>query len=214
MARKHLMARDPRPRPRLRSLLTVPAGRSRAALAGAVAGLLLAVLAVAVPLRDHVRVLVGTAHFSRGEHTQAIVRYRQVDGPHAAYNLAATYAALGEEEAAERLLARLADRVTDSELLFRIRFNRGTLAFARGDYGAAALAFRGALAVRGDDRPAKRNLELALRRLAGEPPPAAGAATGDAVDIAAAEQLLRFAMQQEDTVWGSRNAGDPAADSW
>ncbi len=214
MARKHLGARDARPRRPLRPLLTVPAGRLRAALGGAVAGLLLAALAVAVPLRDHVRVLVGTAHFSRGEHTQAIVRYRQVDGPYAAYNLAATYVALGEEEAAERLLARLADRVTDSELLFRIRFNRGTLAFARADYGAAALAFRNALAVRGDDRPAKRNLELALRRLAGEPPAAAGPASGDGADVAAAEQLLRFAMQQEDTVWGSRNAGDPAADSW
>ena len=214
MARKHIVARDPRPRFPRRPLITVPAGRLRAALGGAVTGLLLAVLAVAVPLRDHVRVLVGTAHFSRGEHTQAIVRYRQVDGPYAAYNLAATYAALGEEEAAERLLARLADRVTDAELLFRISFNRGTLAFARGDYGAAALAFRSALAVRGDDRPAKRNLELALRRLAAEPPAAAGPASADGVDVAAAEQLLRFAMQQKDTVWGSRNAGDPTADSW
>ena len=214
MARKHIVAGDPRPRLPLRHLLTVPAPRLRAAAGGALAGFLIAGLAVAVPLREHVRVLGGSVRFARGEHTQAIVRYRHVDGHHAAYNLAATYAALGEAEAAERLLARLAAQVADAELRFRISFNRGNLAFERGDYRAAALAFRSALAVRGDDRPAKRNLELALRRLATAPPPAAGPVAGDGGDRAAAEQLLRFAVQQEDTVWGSRSSGEHSADSW
>lgn len=213
------MARNPvapRARGRLpsRRILTVPADRIRAAFGGAVAGLLLAVLAVALPLREHVRVLGGTLRLVRGEHAEAIVRYRQVGGPYAAYNLATTYAALGEAEAAERVLAGLADRVTDAELLFRISFNRGTLAFERGDYRAAALAFRGALAVRGDDRPAKRNLELALRRLADQAPSAAAPVAGDGPNTVAAEQLLRFAVQQEDTVWGARGAGGHPADSW
>ena len=195
-----------------------PVAPLRAALGGAVAGLLLAVLAVSVPLREHARVLSGNLRFARGDRTQAIVRYRQVGDPytvHAKYNLAATYAALGEGEAAERLLAELADPVTDAELLFRITFHRGTLAFERGDYRAAALAFRSALAVRGDDRPAKRNLELALRRLAAEPPSAAAPPAGEAAAIGAgAEQLLSFAVQQEDAVWGSRSAGADPAESW
>lgn len=214
MARNPVASVDGRVRLPLRPLLTVPARRLRAASGGALAGLLIAGLAVAVPLREHVRVLGGSVRFSRGEHTQAIVRYRQVDAPHAAYNLAAAYAALGEAEAAERVLARLADQVAEAELRFRISFNRGNLAFERGDYRAAALAFRSALAVRGDDRSAKRNLELALRRLAAEPPSAPGPADGDGGDSGAAEQLLRFAVQQEDTVWGSRSADEHPADSW
>ena len=214
MARNPVASVDGRVRLPLRPVLTVPAHRLRAAAGGALAGLLIAGLAVAVPLREHVRVLGGSVRFSRGEHTQAIVRYRQVDAPHAAYNLAAAYAALGEAEAAERVLARLADQVADAELRFRISFNRGNLAFERGDYRAAALAFRSALAVRGDDRSAKRNLELALRRLAAAPPSASGPADGDGGDSGAAEQLLRFAVQQEDTVWGSRSADEHPADSW
>lgn len=214
MARNPVASVDGRVRLPLRPLLTVPARRLRAASGGALAGLLIAGLAVAVPLREHVRVLGGSVRFSRGEHTQAIVRYRQVDAPHADYNLAAAYAALGEVEAAERVLARLADQVADAELRFRISFNRGNLAFERGDYRAAALAFRSALAVRGDDRSAKRNLELALRRLAAAPPSAPGPADGDGGDSGAAEQLLRFAVQQEDTVWGSRSADEHPADSW
>ena len=214
MARSPVASVDGRVRLPLRHFLTVPAHRLRAAAGGALAGLLIAGLAVAVPLREHVRVLGGSVRFSRSEHTQAIVRYRQVDAPHAAYNLAAAYAALGEAEAAERVLARLADQVEDAELRFRISFNRGNLAFERGDYRAAALAFRNALAVRGDDRSAKRNLELALRRLAAEPPSASGPADGDGGDRGAAEQLLRFAVQQEDTVWGSRSADEHPADSW
>lgn len=213
MARNPVASVDGRVRLPLRPVLTVPA-HLRAAAGGALAGLLIAGLAVAVPLREHVRVLGGSVRFSRGEHTQAIVRYRQVDAPHAAYNLAAAYAALGEAEAAERVLVRLADQVADAELRFRISFNRGNLAFERGDYRAAALAFRSALAVRGDDRSAKRNLELALRRLAAAPPSASGPADGDGGDSGAAEQLLRFAVQQEDTVWGSRSADEHPADSW
>ena len=214
MARSPVASVDGRVRLPLRLVLTVPAHRLRAAAGGALAGLLIAGLAVAVPLREHVRVLDGSVRFSRGQHTQAIVRYRQVDAPHAAYNLAAAYAALGEAEAAERVLARLADQVADAELRFRISFNRGNLAFERGDYRAAALAFRSALAVRGEDQSAKRNLELALRRLAAEPPPASGPVAGDGGDRSAAEQILRFAVQQEDTVWGSRNADEHPADSW
>ena len=214
MARNPVASVDGHVRLPLRPVPTVPARRLRAAAGGALAGLLIAGLAVAVPLREHVRVLGGSVRFSRGEHTQAIVRYRQVDAPHAAYNLAAAYAALGEAEAAERVLVRLADQVADAELRFRISFNRGNLAFERGDYRAAALAFRSALAVRGDDRSAKRNLELALRRLAAAPPSASGPADGDGGDSGAAEQLLRFAVQQEDTVWGSRSADEHPADSW
>lgn len=215
MARNPVARRGRRGRLPARAILTVPAGRLRAAFAGVVAGLLLAGAAAALPLRDHVRVLAGTQRFSRGEHTQAIVRYRQVAGPHAAYNLAATYAAVGEAEAAERVLARLAGQATDAELAFRISFNRGTLSFERGNYRAAALAFRSALAVRGDDRSAKRNLELALRRMAAEAPatPARPAAVGGG-DAGGAEQLLRFAVQQEDTVWGSRSTGEHPGDSW
>ena len=214
MARNPVASPHRRVRLPFRTVLTVPAPRLRAAAGGALAGLLIAGLAVAVPLREHVRVLGGSVRFARGEHTQAIVRYRQVDAPHAAYNLAAAYAALGEAEAAERVLVRLAAQVADAELRFRVSFNRGNLAFERGDYRAAALAFRSALAVRGDDRPAKRNLELALRRLAAGPPPAAGPVAGDGGDTGAAEQLLRFAVQQEDTVWGSRSSDEHSADSW
>ena len=192
--------------------------RLRAALGGAAAGLLLAALALAVPFREHVLVLAGNLRFAGGERTRAIVSYKGVDdrfAAYATYNLAATYAALGEGKAAERLLAELTDRATDAELLFRISFDRANLAFARGDYRAALLGFRRALAMRGHDRAAKRNLELALRRLAAEQAPAAPpAAEQDGAIGDGAQQLLRFAVQQEDTVWGSRSSGGDTADSW
>lgn len=188
------------------------------ALAGAAAGLLLAALTLALPFREHARVIAGTLRLTGGEPTRAIVDYKRVDGRFAAYatfNLAVTYAALGEADAAERLLAELAHRGhTDAELLFRVGFNRGNLAFARGDYRAAVLGYRAALAVRAGDRDAKRNLELALRRLAsgrgpGAAPTAETAGIGDG-----AAQLLRFAMQQEDTVWTSRPSDADTAESW
>ena len=192
--------------------------RPAVALAGAAAGLLLAALTLALPFREHTRVIAGNLRFARGEPTRAIVSYKRADDRFAAYatlNLAVTYARLGEQEAAERLLAELAHRGhTDAELLFRVSFNRASLAFARGDYRAAVLGYRAALAVRAGDRDAKRNLELALRRMASGRGPAAAPVEETAGIGAAAAQLLRFAMQQEDAVWTSRPSGADTAESW
>ena len=186
-------------------------------LAGAAAGLLLAALTLALPFREHARVIAGTLRLAGGEPTGAIVSYKRVGDRFAAYatlNLAAAYAALGEEDAAERLLAGLADRGhADAELRFRGSFNRANLAFARGDYRAAVLGYRTALAARSGDRDAKRNLELALRRLASGQRPSA-APVAEAGTGAAAAQLLRFAMQQEDTLWSSRSSGADTGESW
>lgn len=187
-------------------------------LAGAAAGLLLAALTLALPFREHARVIAGTLRLAGGEPTRAIVSYKRVGDRFAAYatlNLAAAYAALGEEDAAERLLAGLADRGhADAELRFRVSFNRANLAFARGDYRAAVLGYRAALAARSGDRDAKRNLELALRRLASGQRPAAAPVAEAAGIGAGAAQLLRFAMQQEDTLWSSRPSGADTAESW
>lgn len=192
--------------------------RPAVTLAGAAAGLLLAALTLALPFREHARVLAGNLRFARGETTRAIVAYKRVGDRFAAYatlNLAVTYAALGEEDAAERLLAELArGGHTDAELLFRVSFDRADLAFARGDYRAAVLGYRAALAVRAGDRDAKRNLELALRRMASARAPAAAPVEEPAGIGDGAAQLLRFAMQQEDTVWSSRPADADAAESW
>ena len=187
-------------------------------LAGAAAGLLLAALTLALPFREHARVIAGTLRLAGGEPTRAIVSYKRVDDRFAAYatlNLAAAYAALGEEDAAERLLAELAHRGhADAELRFRVSFNRANLAFARGDYRVAVLGYRAALAARAGDRDAKRNLELALRRMAsGRGPAAAPVAEAAGIGDGAA-QLLRFAMQQEDTLWSSRPSGADTAESW
>ena len=103
--------------------------------------------------------------------------------------------------------------VTDAELRFRVSFNRANLAFARSDFHAV-LGFRRALAVRGDDRHAKRNLELALRRLASEQRPAVTPVEETAAISGGVEQLLRFAMQQEDAVWTSRPSDADTAESW
>ena len=192
--------------------------RPAVAPAGAAAGLLLAALALALPFREHALVLAGNVRFARGDPAAAIQSYKRVDDRFAAYaalNLAATYAALGEDDAAERLLAELAHRGhADAELLFRASFNRANLAFARGDYRAAVLGYRTALTVRAGDRDAKRNLELALRRMATGPGPAAAPAAETAALGDGAAQLLRFAMQQEDTVWASRPSGADTAESW
>ena len=190
--------------------------RPPVALAGAAAGLLLAALALASPFREHALVLAGNVRFARGDPARAIQNYKRVDDRFAAYtafNLAATYAALGEQDAAERLLADMGD-VTDAELRFRVSFNRANLAFARGDFHAAVLGFRRALAVRGDDRDAKRNLELALRRLASEQRPAVPPVEETAAISGGVEQLLRFAMQQEEAVWTSRPSDADTAESW
>ncbi len=187
-------------------------------LAGAAAGLLLAALMLALPFREHARVIAGTMRLAGGEPTRAIVDYKRVDdrfAAYAAFNLAVTYAALGEADAAERLLAELADRGhADAELLFRVSFNRANLAFARGDYRTAVLGYRAALAVRAGDRDAKRNLELALRRMVSARGPAGAPAAETAGIGDGAAQLLRFAMQQEDTVWTSRPTDEDTAESW
>ena len=194
---------------------------ARKLVSGAAAGLALAAIAVVLPFGDHVRVVEGNLRYLRGELPQAIVSYRRVTAgersPYATYNLATTYAAAGEPQASERLLAELNERVTDPDLLFRIRFTGANLAFARGDYVAAVLGFRGALAIRSGDHAAKHNLEVALRRLAARPPAAVASQTSSDDQAAlsdGAQQLLRFAVQQEDTTWGSRGSEPAAADSW
>jgi Ca-activated chloride channel family protein len=116
-------------------------------------------------------VMEGNIYSSRGRYTEASAAYLRAleyeDAvPYAEYGLGALCLALDKEDAALEHFAAAGEaleRLTDDrELVYRISYNKGVALFGKGDYAAAAAAFREALRTDGSRRAAKRNLELSL----------------------------------------------------
>jgi tetratricopeptide (TPR) repeat protein len=121
-------------------------------------------------MMDYARVVEANRLHERGDYQEAILAYLRsaptsfrgtVD-----YNLANTYARLGEYEAASRLYAE-ARRGADRGLVADSFFNEGVALFERGRYEESWKAFRACLlgAEPGGAfaRDARRNLELAWK---------------------------------------------------
>lgn len=79
---------------------------------------------------------------------------------YALYNIAATYIALGEYDAAISCMDKIADNAPMA-VQFATAYNRGVIAFGRGEYGKAMEYFRAALTADSTSIAAKENLEIA-----------------------------------------------------
>lgn len=113
-------------------------------------------------------VLEGNYAYSRGDYMSANYDYLKAvrEGLFLSriyYNLGNVYHALDEWEAALEEWER-AENGRDTELMYRIAFNRGVLFYEQGSYREAYRYFRRALAFKPDDVEAKINLEYALRK--------------------------------------------------
>ncbi len=83
---------------------------------------------------------------------------------YAVYNLAASYQAQDESDAALERLKRIGPDA-DSAVRHAAFYNMGVIAYSRGEYETAARLFRSALKISGPDLNAKINLELSLAML-------------------------------------------------
>jgi Ca-activated chloride channel family protein len=116
-------------------------------------------------------VLEGNMFFARGQYQKSILKYLGAGGSGntgkdvISYNLANVYYALGEGDAALRLWAVAENETDNSDILFRVAFNRGVLYYHWGRYDEAYRAFRRALTIRPQDIEAKINLEDSLSRI-------------------------------------------------
>lgn len=89
--------------------------------------------------------------------------------PRLLFNLAGAQAQAGQIEEARRNWERAAE-LGDSQVRRDALYNRGVAGLAARQFGPAAGDFARALNVDPADKEARRNLELALRRLAAQPP--------------------------------------------
>lgn len=121
----------------------------------------------------HISVLRGNHAFEQGNYQAATVHYlehweNETYDPWIAYNLGNVYHFLGEFDAAGEMW-RAAGEEEDEGLRFAVAFNTGVMAYELAQYNRAYTLFREALVIDSSSVAAKRNLELALRKLeAGE----------------------------------------------
>jgi len=118
-----------------------------------------------------VQVLEGNMSFARGQYQKSILKYLEADDAGhigkdvVSYNLANVYYALGEGDAALRLWERVEDLTENTDILFRVAFNRGVLYYHWGRYDEAYRAFKRALTIYPQDIDSKINLEDSLSRI-------------------------------------------------
>jgi len=156
------------------------ARRSRAAVLGA-----LVVLAWASPAHAGADsdVRKGNAALGRGDAAAALASYERAvaerpGDPLIRYDMGSALAALGRYDDAVAAFAD-ASGAASPDLRADAHFNAGNTLFRQGSLADAADAYRRSLRERPDDGDARRNLELALRRLAappqqGQPKPSPG----------------------------------------
>ena len=159
-----------------------------------------------------VNVLRGNLSYGRGQNQKAILDYLSADDAGNLgkdviyYNLANVYFALGEGDAALRTWSMAENRTDDTDLLFRIAFNRGVLYYHRGHYDEAYRSFRRALILRPGDIDAKVNLEESLSRVRSTAPsqPDAGEEVGGEGDEDR-QRLLDYVRRKEADAWTAQD---------
>ena len=119
------------------------------------------------------KVLYGNFRFSQGDYTQATISYMRAlaadeDSAVIGYNLANVYYALGETGPAVDALEDAAGGGDWKAVRFRAYYNLGNVYFDLGEFDRAVTSYIEALKVDPEDRDAKVNLELALRRQGSE----------------------------------------------
>jgi Ca-activated chloride channel family protein len=152
----------------------------------------------------------------RGFSNQAIAAYLKAAAhpetkAYAEFGLGAVYHSLDEQEAA---LKRFKDAETTvnsdpgqehQELLYRIRYNSGVIAFESGRYDEAVVCFRRALEANPSHVEAKRNLELSLAaRRHDENTPESKSGEGQKQESAETDALFEYLREKERQQWKSR----------
>jgi tetratricopeptide (TPR) repeat protein len=158
----------------------------------------------------HLSVLQGNHAFNQGNYQAATVHYlaHWGDGnydPWIAYNLGNVYHFLGEFDVASEMWDA-ADDSGDADLRFSVAFNKGVMAYELGRYNRAFVLFRDALLIDSTSVAAKRNLELALRKMeAGEGIDGQDAEEGNTDDrrnlSGDAVRILEYVRRKEGTRW-------------
>jgi tetratricopeptide (TPR) repeat protein len=154
------------------------------------------------------KVAQGNHAFTKGDYQEANIAYIKAAASEyyqswIAYNLGTVYYALGESEAAE-IEWNIAAETDSPELLFRVLFNRGVLAYELGQYQNAYEDFRNALELNPASVEAKINLEYSLERIssvsAGEGNQTEASSTG-ANDNGEVSRILNYLKRAENQVW-------------
>jgi len=165
-------------------------------------------------------VMEGNFFSTRGFYTEAISSYLKAlehteAAPYAEYGLASAYfsleegsAALERYKAAEMNILELKPE-NHQELQYRINYNTGIIYFEKGEYDAAASAFRKALEVDGSRIEAKRNLELSLISINRTGSPQAVSSSGGTEQgregtSSHSSVLFEYLRQKEQEQWRSR----------
>ncbi len=158
----------------------------------------------------HLSVLRGNHAFDQGNYQAATVHYLQhwenpTYDPWIAYNLGNVYHFLGEFDAAVEMW-NAAGTGEDEALAFAVAFNKGVMAYELGQYNQAYNLFRDALVINSGSVAAKRNLELALRKIeagegVGEREPSAEDQSGRQELSSDAVRILEYVRRKEGAQW-------------
>lgn len=128
---------------------------------------------------------------------------------YALYNIASTYISLGEYDASLSSM----DAVTDdapSAVKYAASYNRGIIAFSRGEYDKAADCFRKALIANNTSIPAKKNLEIAndaIAEIAARKKEKTGNSGQAAKSDRATEVIFERVREQDKKQWISLEQG-------
>lgn len=176
------------------------------------------------PYTSHARVARANYNVSRGEYQAAIVDYlRALESnefePWLAYNLANVYHYLGESGAA---VDRWADAQNGDvpDLAFGAAFNAGVYLYEQGRYSSAFDQFRYALTIDPASVDAKRNLELALEKIAAEseigeeggtPTSSGEKGRAEADEPGAGARMLDYVRRKEEQRWRAASETEPGA---
>jgi Ca-activated chloride channel family protein len=117
----------------------------------------------------------GADLYRDSSYVEAVDAFRQAtieapDDPRWRYNLGVSQAGIGENESALSNLSAAAAQSEGWELASHAWYNTGNVQYMSENYGEAARAYREALLRDPGDDDAKRNLELALQKLAEQQP--------------------------------------------
>ena len=166
-------------------------------------------------------VLVGNYSYQVGEFQQATINYLNGLDSHRYkewiyYNMGNVYFSLGEGGAAIDVWSNV-ESTEDSDLRYRLNFNKGVLYYQMGKYIESYNMFKIALKTNPSSIDAKINLELALGKLTAPSVKKEGGADDSETSYnpAETERMLEYIKRKEGEVWLSTDQEiEPNQNDW
>lgn len=160
-------------------------------------------------LEPGMSVLVGNYSYQVGEFQQATINYlkgleSQRYKEWIYYNMGNVYFSLGEAGAALDVWANV-ELTEDSNLRFRLNFNKGVLFYQLGKFNDSYAMFKEALKAEPSSIDAKINLELTLGKLAVPAVENAEGSSGggSSINPVETERMLEYIKRKEGELWFS-----------